>query len=273
MKRFMTLLYGLICYMVFLGALGWGLVLLSTFLINHFELFGLQQVYLHWRQRQPMPARFPLPWLYRLVRHPRMLGFAQRCRAPRTSARALRRRARRAARSPARHDARRATRSSPCTATNPATTARRPRGSRKRVGASRKSTPPASRPAPWSQARNPSLLTNHERRARRSSSALPCLGCAAKMKDGEHDYFVVSRHEEDAVWKAADEGSPVARFDLGKLPRSRGDPVQRSIDLSVESSPQACACGLVVDDRLDELRAGLEPKLEPPHFRGLRTRS
>ncbi|HWN71984.1 MAG TPA: hypothetical protein VNM90_30300 [Haliangium sp.] len=58
-----------------LQALGWGLVLLSTFLINHFELFGLQQVYLHWRRRQPMPPTFRLPWLYRLVRHPLMLGF------------------------------------------------------------------------------------------------------------------------------------------------------------------------------------------------------
>lgn len=54
---------------------GWGLVLLSSFLINHFELFGLQQVYLHWRNRQPTRARFRLPWLYRLVRHPLMLGF------------------------------------------------------------------------------------------------------------------------------------------------------------------------------------------------------
>jgi protein-S-isoprenylcysteine O-methyltransferase Ste14 len=58
-----------------LQALGWGLVTLSTFLINHFELFGLQQVYLHWRRRAPMPPTFRVPWLYRLVRHPLMLGF------------------------------------------------------------------------------------------------------------------------------------------------------------------------------------------------------
>jgi protein-S-isoprenylcysteine O-methyltransferase Ste14 len=58
-----------------LHALGWGLVLLSSFLINHFELFGLQQVYLHWRSHEPTPPRFRLPWLYRLIRHPLMLGF------------------------------------------------------------------------------------------------------------------------------------------------------------------------------------------------------
>jgi protein-S-isoprenylcysteine O-methyltransferase Ste14 len=58
-----------------LQALGWGLVFLSTFLINHFELFGLQQVYLHWRRREPRPPTFRVPWLYRLVRHPLMLGF------------------------------------------------------------------------------------------------------------------------------------------------------------------------------------------------------
>jgi methanethiol S-methyltransferase len=56
-------------------ALGWALVLLSSFLINHFELFGLQQVYLYWRRREATPAAFRLPWLYRLVRHPLMLGF------------------------------------------------------------------------------------------------------------------------------------------------------------------------------------------------------
>jgi protein-S-isoprenylcysteine O-methyltransferase Ste14 len=58
-----------------LQVLGWGLVLLSTFLINHFELFGLQQVYLHWRRREARRPTFRVPWLYRLVRHPLMLGF------------------------------------------------------------------------------------------------------------------------------------------------------------------------------------------------------
>lgn len=54
---------------------GWGLLLLSTFLINHFELFGLRQVVghlLHWQM--PVP-KFKTPFLYRRVRHPIYLGF------------------------------------------------------------------------------------------------------------------------------------------------------------------------------------------------------
>ncbi|GAB4567934.1 MAG: isoprenylcysteine carboxylmethyltransferase family protein [Haliangiales bacterium] len=58
-----------------LQVVGWGIVLLSSFLINHFELFGLQQVYRHWRGQRHQSAQFRLPWLYRLVRHPLMLGF------------------------------------------------------------------------------------------------------------------------------------------------------------------------------------------------------
>jgi methanethiol S-methyltransferase len=55
--------------------LGWGVVLLSTFLINHFHLFGLQQVYAELRSRPLPPAKFVVPILYRFIRHPIMLGF------------------------------------------------------------------------------------------------------------------------------------------------------------------------------------------------------
>ena len=66
-----VIVYGLYTIQV----LGWGLVLLSSFLINHFELFGLQQVFLHWRGRPRRSPKFRLPFLYRLIRHPLMLGF------------------------------------------------------------------------------------------------------------------------------------------------------------------------------------------------------
>lgn len=54
---------------------GWGLVLASTFAIDHLHLFGLQQVTRHARGEAQTAPAFQTPVLYRLVRHPLMLGF------------------------------------------------------------------------------------------------------------------------------------------------------------------------------------------------------
>jgi methanethiol S-methyltransferase len=62
-----TVLWGLF-------GLGWVLVLVSTFLINHFELFGLQQVFARLVQRTLPEIQFKTPLLYRYVRHPLYLG-------------------------------------------------------------------------------------------------------------------------------------------------------------------------------------------------------
>lgn len=58
-----------------LCALGWGTVLLSSFLIDHFHLFGVRQVVEHFRRAAPPSPTFRERSLYKLVRHPLMLGF------------------------------------------------------------------------------------------------------------------------------------------------------------------------------------------------------
>jgi len=55
--------------------IGWGTVLVSTFLINHFELFGVQQAWLYIRGREAEPPKFRQPMFYKWVRHPLYLGF------------------------------------------------------------------------------------------------------------------------------------------------------------------------------------------------------
>lgn len=55
--------------------IGWVTVLIGTYLINHFDLFGLRQVYLNYRQEEYTHLDLERPFLYKLIRHPIMLGF------------------------------------------------------------------------------------------------------------------------------------------------------------------------------------------------------
>lgn len=57
-----------------LAGLGWGLATGASFLIDHFDLFGLRQVYLHATGQPYTPPPFSMPSLYRWVRHPAMTG-------------------------------------------------------------------------------------------------------------------------------------------------------------------------------------------------------
>jgi protein-S-isoprenylcysteine O-methyltransferase Ste14 len=54
---------------------GWIIALLSTWIIDHFELFGLKQVWQHFRGQPAPPVEFRERWFYRYVRHPLMAGF------------------------------------------------------------------------------------------------------------------------------------------------------------------------------------------------------
>lgn len=58
-----------------LYGIGWALLLYSTFLINHFDLFGLRQVWLHATGKPYTQLQFKTPWLYRQVRHPLYVGW------------------------------------------------------------------------------------------------------------------------------------------------------------------------------------------------------
>ena len=55
-------------------AIGWAILFLATFQINHFDLFGLRQVWLYFRGKPYTQLPFATPWLYRYVRHPLYVG-------------------------------------------------------------------------------------------------------------------------------------------------------------------------------------------------------
>ena len=59
-----------------LFAAGWLMVPLVTLMINHFDLFGLRQVWLHWQGQQYTSLPFRTPYLYKRMRHPLYVGWA-----------------------------------------------------------------------------------------------------------------------------------------------------------------------------------------------------
>jgi protein-S-isoprenylcysteine O-methyltransferase Ste14 len=56
-------------------AVGFGIVFVSTFLIDHFDLFGLKQIWTYFRGHRHTPPQFRTPLFYRLIRHPLYFGF------------------------------------------------------------------------------------------------------------------------------------------------------------------------------------------------------
>jgi protein-S-isoprenylcysteine O-methyltransferase Ste14 len=67
---------GLIFYLLIgIYVLGWTVVFLSTFMISHFHLFGLTQVFYNFKQKTISEFKFQTNYLYKIVRHPIMLGF------------------------------------------------------------------------------------------------------------------------------------------------------------------------------------------------------
>lgn len=54
---------------------GWAIVFLATFFINHFDLFGLRQVWLYFQGKKYTQLSFRIPFLYKYVRHPLYMGF------------------------------------------------------------------------------------------------------------------------------------------------------------------------------------------------------
>ena len=61
--------------LVALCAAGWAFMVVSTFMINHFDLFGLRQAWSHWRGREPGDLGFRTPGFYNFMRHPIQTGF------------------------------------------------------------------------------------------------------------------------------------------------------------------------------------------------------
>jgi protein-S-isoprenylcysteine O-methyltransferase Ste14 len=55
--------------------LGWLIVFLSSFMISHFEMFGLKQTFDNFKNKQTKTQKFKTNYLYKMIRHPMMLGF------------------------------------------------------------------------------------------------------------------------------------------------------------------------------------------------------